>query len=98
MVIDAFLVISRFGSIRAVKNRPALNSDEIAVNLKVDIPKEFFERLMPTVNIQLPKESVINTDMEAVISLTAEQVASKLNLEVLDVTDGLRQLIENAKQ
>lgn len=91
--INAFLIISKFGSLRVVKSRPFLNNTEIAIQLAIDIPQVFFERLMPVVNIKLHKEAVINTNMETVINITAQTIFDHLNLSVVDVEDGLRQLL-----
>ncbi len=77
------------------KSKPSLTNNEIAIAINVKVPNAFFERLTPVINIELPSESVANPDVQAVIDLSAIEIADKLNLEVTDVTDGLRQLIEN---
>lgn len=94
MNIKAFLVISRSGTLRVVKNRPYLNNTEIAVTLDIDVPNKFFERLMPTVKIDLPEEAIVNPDTQAVIKISALEIADKLNLDVTAVEDGLRTMLE----
>ncbi len=93
MIIKAYLVISSSGSLRVVKGRPYLNNNEIAVLLNMDVPKEFFERLIPLVNIQLPKEGVIEPDVETVLSITSREVAEKLKIEAAEVYDGLKDML-----
>lgn len=94
MNIKAFLVISRSGTLRVVKNRPYLNNTEIAVTLDINVPNKFFERLMPTVSIDLPEEAIVNPDTQAVIKISALEIADKLNLDVTAVEDGLRTMLE----
>lgn len=76
------------------KSKPALSSNEIAVYIKVSVPVAFFERMTPVVEIELPEEAVVNPNIESVIKLTALEVADKLTLDVYDVEDGLKKLIE----
>ena len=94
MKIKSFLVISSSGSLRVVKNRPYLNNREIAVTLEIDVPNVFFNRLMPTVKIDLPVEAITNPSTDAVIKISAYEIADKLNLEVGAVEDGLRTMLE----
>ena len=75
------------------KSKPALSSNQIAVAVNVNVPVAFFERLTPVIDIQLPEEAVVNPNVESVIKLSALEIADKLQLEVTDVEDGLRTLI-----
>lgn len=77
------------------QSKPGLTSNQIAVKVKITVPNAFFERLTPVVDIQLPEEAVVNPNVESVIKLSALEISDKLNLEVTDVEDGLRTLIEN---
>lgn len=94
MNIQAFLVISRSGTLRVVKNRPYLNNDEIAVALNINVPKVFFERLIPSVDINLPEEALIDVGAEIAVKQIAPDVAKSLGLEVETVEDGLKTMIE----
>lgn len=95
MNINAYLIISRGGSLRVVKNRPYLNNDEIAVALNVNIPKVFFERLIPTVDINLPEEAIIDVNADIAVKQIAPEVAKSLGIEVQTVEDGLKTMLEN---
>lgn len=94
MNIKAYLIISNSGTLRVVKGRPYLNNTEIAVTLDIDVPKVFFERLMPTVKIELPVEAIANPSTDAVVKISALEIADKLQLNVSDVEDGLRTMLE----
>ena len=94
MNIKAYLVISKSGTLRVVKNRPYLNNSEIAVKLEIDVPNVFFERLMPTIKIDLPVEAIANPSTDAVVFISALEIADKLQLNVSDVEDGLRTMLE----
>jgi hypothetical protein len=98
MNIKAFLVISRGGSLRVVKTRPYLNNSEIAVTLDINVPNVFFERLMPTVQIDLPVEAIANPSTDAIVKITALEIADKLQLDVTDVEDGLRAMLTEKKE
>lgn len=82
--------ISRF-----VKSKPAISNREIAVFVKVQVPVAFFERLTPVIEIKLPEEAVVSPNIESVVKLTSLEVADKLQLEIGEVEDGLKQLIKN---
>lgn len=94
MKINAYMVISDRGSIRVVKTRPELNNNEIAVNLNVEIPNIFFERLMPTINIKIPEEAVLKPDIEVAVAVAAFEVSDKLKLDFKEVEDGLMSMVK----
>lgn len=91
--IKAFLVISSSGSLRVVKTRPALSNNEIALTLNLEIPNVFFERLMPTANIVVPKEAITSIDPEVAVTIAAQNVSDALKLDFTEVHEGLRKLI-----
>lgn len=80
--------------VKVTSNKPALSNNEICIAINVKVPNAFFERLTPVINIELPSEAVVNPDVQTVIDLTAIEVADKLHLEVTDVQDFLKQLVE----
>lgn len=98
MIIQAFLVINSGGSLRVVKSKPYLNNNEIALKLAIDIPQEFFDRLIPVANIKLPKEGIIDPDVETVLSITSNEVAQKLRLEAAEVYDGLKEMVNKKNE
>lgn len=77
---------------RMTKQRPALSNDEIAVLVKVNIPEEYFERIQPAINIELPKDATVGMTVEAAIEITGIEVAEKLKLEAQEVIDGLTEI------
>lgn len=79
---------------KITSGQPSLTNSQIAVKVNVNVPNAFFERLTPVINIELPGEAVVNPDVQTVIDLTAIEVADKLKLEVVDVQDWLKQLVE----
>lgn len=80
------------------QSKPGLTSNQIAVKVEINVPNAFFERLTPVVKIDLPEEAVVNPNVESVITLSALEIADKLKLEVTDVEDGLRTMIEAKKE
>lgn len=76
------------------KAKPALSSNQIAVFIKVSVPNAFFERMTPVVNIELPEEAVVHPDIQTTIKIAAMEVADKLQFDVKQVEDGLRQILE----
>lgn len=97
MTINAFLVISDGGALRVVKSRPYLNNNEIAVALNIDVPDAFFERMIPVVQVDLPEEAVAQPDADVSLSITAGAVAKALKLDVSNVHDGLKDMVEEAR-
>lgn len=93
MIIEAYLIINNRGGIRAVKQRPALNNDEIALNLNVDVPEVFFERLIPTVNIAIPEGAMIKPDIDTSVQLISQKVGEALKIDSTVVMDGLKEMM-----
>jgi hypothetical protein len=98
MKIEAYLVINRGSSIRVVKQRPNLSNDEIAIKLNLEIPQEFFERIIPSVDILVPIDSMIKPDIEVVTRINAEMISKAMNLNVNDVQDGLKEMLEKQEK
>lgn len=83
---------------KVTAGKPALTNNQICIAINVKVPNAFFERLTPVINIELPSEAVVNPDVKTVIDLTAIEVADKLKLEITDVQDFLKQLVEKKKE
>lgn len=98
MQVSAYLVVSNSGSLRVVKTRPHLSNREIALTLKLDIPNVFFDRLMPTVQISVPKEAIIDVSPEVAINIAAASVSEALKLDFVEVRDGLKELVLKPKE
>lgn len=82
------------GNLRFVKTKPSLNSKEIAIEAKIDVPDVFFERLIPTIEIKVPATAAIQPSIETTVNVTASAVGEALNIEVGKVEDVLTQLVE----
>jgi len=97
MKIKAFLSISNTGVLKVFKNRPSLNNNEIALTLDIEIPNVFFDRLMPTAKIEVPKEAITSIDPEVAVNIAAQNVSDALRLDFVEVREGLRELILEKK-
>jgi hypothetical protein len=93
MEVHAYLVISSSGALRVVKTRPYLNNREIALTLKLNIPSVFFDRLMPTAEITVPKEALVDIDPEVAVNIAALKVSDALKLDFVEVRDGLKEMV-----
>lgn len=98
MLIVAYLTIDRWAKLEVRKNPPRLNGDQIGMKLLLDVPNEVFNRPLPVLELQLPKEVVMNPDASLVAQLSAQTIAGTLQLEVKEVTDGLLQMLKAKTQ
>jgi hypothetical protein len=57
MKIDCYLIVSKSGSTSIRKGRPALNWDEVAILLNIDIPDAVFTRPQMKADIKIPDEA-----------------------------------------
>lgn len=94
MKIYGYLVIQNNSAVRWVKNKPSINNWEIAVMCNITIPDAFFDRLCPVINIELPESLIQQPDIEAIINISANEIAEKLRVSVEDATDGMRELLK----
>lgn len=97
MEVDGYLIIGNNGSLNIRKTRPNLRNTEIAVRLRIDVPKQFFERLIPTVEINLPKEAVLEISEQEVVAVSAVELADNLSITYTEAYDGLMDMIHRAK-
>lgn len=79
-------------SARLTKTAPRLNVGEIAVKVKVDLPKELFERPMLEANITVPKESVPKSIIDATVQDNVEKVikevtGAEIKFTLVDTTE-----------
>ncbi|MBV6514249.1 MAG: hypothetical protein FMNOHCHN_03839 [Ignavibacteriaceae bacterium] len=91
--IEAYLILSRSGAISVRKGRPYLNSDEVSFRLSVNLPDDFFNRVIPVIEVNVPKEAIYNPEATLALDLLSDEVAEKLELEATDVRDGLQELM-----
>lgn len=92
--LNAYLIISRSGTVQVRKNPPYLNSDEVSFRLKINLPDDFFKRIIPLIEVDIPKEAIYNPDAELSLDLLSAEVAEKLKLEASEVKDGLTELLK----
>ena len=95
MNISSYLCIKKTGSkyaprysVRVTKTSPALDFNEIAMKLSLQIPDEIFEKPQLSASITVPKEAVSAPVIEAEIIDNVEQIIEqqtgfKVKLEVV---------------
>ncbi len=98
MTIRAYLIIGRSKTINIRKSRPDLSSDEVAFQIAINLPNDFFERVIPTIDVQVPKEAIYNPEATLVLDLMSSEIANKLRLEVSEVRDGLQEMMRKKLQ
>lgn len=107
MIVNAYLVITakkaryyggRSASLRVTKGAPDLNSNEIALKLRIDVPDTVFDRPIPLLKLDMPQDLVMNPDAEVVTQITAQTVAEALKLDVETVEDGLVKMLKKQKK
>lgn len=90
MRVSNWLVINRNGVKTVRKSKPALEWDEIAVKLNIEIPNELFQR--PTIEATVKVTDVPNTVYEpelviADIQDIEQRLGAKINLTVSHVAE-----------
>jgi len=76
-----YLVINKNGADRIRKSRPALNAGEIAAKLTLSISDKFFERFIPSAELEIPDNFVIEPNLECKVEDFTEE-KHKIELEV----------------
>lgn len=94
MKVTANLFISRDGSLRITKRDTSTYPTELAVQLVIDVPDLFFKRPMPRVELDVPKEYLINPKAEVVARWVAPDIAGALAIEVKTVEDGMLAMLK----
>lgn len=92
MIRYFYLVVSERGSMRVLKSVPALNWDEIAIKMKLDIPDEIFKRPQLSASIKIPKDVVLTKVIEADIVDNIKEIFKagtdlNINLTIVDSED-----------
>lgn len=94
MIVKANLYITDKGNLRITKQDFYPKPNELSVRLSIDVPDAFFKRPTPKANLSIPKDYLLQTDHEMAVNFIAPEVAEALKLEVSDVQDGLKKLVE----
>lgn len=81
MKISSYLCIKKIGSkyspraaLRVVKTSPALEFNEIAMKLDIEIPDEIFDKPQLQASIKVPKEAVSQPVIDSEIIDNVEQI------------------------
>lgn len=77
-----WLIMTKNGSIRTVKNRPGLNWDELAIQVNLEIPDELFRRPTASASIKIKDGDVPKLDIEAD---TVKDIQEILKREGIDI-------------
>lgn len=99
MKVISWLVINRNGIKNVRKTRPALEWDEIAMKVNLDIPKELFERptLEATIEVKDIPNNAYNPDVILnTVDLIEQQTGAKINFTVVQPVDPLQELVEGS--
>lgn len=90
MKVSNWLIIDRNGVKGTRKTKPALDWDEIAVKLNMEIPDELFRR--PTIEATVQVKDVPNNAYEPqivldTVELIEQRTGAKINFRVLPVDE-----------
>lgn len=96
MQISQYIVIKKTGtryssrySSRLTKGSPALDSNEIAVKVSIEVPDEIFDKPALSAKITVPKEAVSKPVIEAAVidnvqEIIKQQTGFAVTLEVVE--------------
>lgn len=108
MIIAGYIIIERKRSgvytyqkkytIRLVNGKPSLKPSEIALKLSIQVPDVFWDRVIPAVDIKVPENAILSPDIGSVLTITADEVSQKLNIDFQDVLDGLTESIRKKNE
>lgn len=89
MKLPFFLTINSKGSVKATKNKPSLDWNEISIQMNLILPDALFRKPQLSANITIPDEAavskVISADVQDNVKEAIEQATGmevKLNLIV----------------
>ena len=89
-----YLIVSSTGKVRTVKSKPALESDEIAIRLGIQLPERLFKRPLLSANVIVDSAAVrpVEISPDVLINtadLIEQQTGLKVELTVMD-TEGAK--------
>lgn len=94
MYLSGYLIISSGGTMAFRVNRPGLNSEQVCFKITVNLPSDFFRRVIPEIKVDVPKEAIFNPDAALTLNLMSDDIANKLGIEVSEVRDGLTEMLK----
>lgn len=86
MIMIGWLVINKNGIKTVRKSKPALDWDELAVKINLNIPKELFDRPQIEATLKIQDVPNISNDYELIINtkeLIEQQTGAKIDFKVL---------------
>jgi hypothetical protein len=86
MIFNNWLIVNKNGINGVRKTKPSLKYNEIAIRIKLDIPKEFFER--PTIEATLKVDGIPNNVYKPDLILNTkdlieQQTGAKIEFKIL---------------
>lgn len=94
MLLTNWLVINKNGVKAVRKSKPALDWDEIAVKINIDVPKELFQRptLEATLTVKdIPNNAYMPDVVLDTVDLIEQQTGAKINFTVSPVAEETEQ-------
>ncbi len=83
MKLNYYLVVSKSGTVRAVKNKPNLGFDEIAIYHNLELPDALFKKPTLEATIMIPEYAALPQIIEAdVVENVKDAIANATGLEV----------------
>lgn len=84
MKLDRWLIVERYGKARVTANKPALDADEIAVHLLMEIPDALFWRPTIEARVIVPPEAAPPLQIDAtVLEQVGEAIRQATGLQVV---------------
>lgn len=89
MKVKAFLVVNENGAIRAVKSYQALNLNEVAVQINLEVPDQLFRKPAIVADLVIPDDAVQAPTIDAEVTENiADAIRTATGVEVrLSVTN-----------
>lgn len=84
MKLDKYLIVNSRGGTRVTKNKPALEPDEIAVHLVMQIPDALFWRPTIEARVVIPPDSAPPTTIDAeIVEQVGDAIRNATGLQVI---------------
>lgn len=64
---SCFLIVDPSGIVGMRKNKPGLTSGQLTLEIRVDVPDEFFEMTIPKAVITIPRDSIMTPQIDVLI-------------------------------
>lgn len=63
-----FIVFGKRGLLKAMKRKPNLNNGQVAVKVTVNISDRFFDRIIPSAEMNIPDSHVIEPQIDILVN------------------------------